>query len=220
MKELFNDKEAKELAEQLRCPTGEKGDEVGALMEETNSSMIKATTSLLNLKENSSILEIGPGNGHHLQDLLNGQRQFHLVDISQLMIDRIKENYSEQIASKQIFPILSDGEIINIKDGIIDIGFTVNTLYFWKNPKKYLTEIAQCFKAKGEFFITFAHKRFIEKLPFVQYGFELYDEEKFEELCHDSPFSIAQLTLKKEIVKIKTGEEIEREFVIAKLIKK
>ncbi len=215
----LTDDELKEIAKQLRCPSGIKGDEVSEIMEETNSSMILTTIEHLDLKMGDILFELGPGNGYHLGELIEKCKQVYAVDISKLMIEKIKSRYKKEIEEKKLIPLVGDGKNINISKGAIDKGFTVNTIYFWEEPKRYLCEISECFRPGGEFIITYAHKRFIETMPFTQYGFNAYDEEQVESLCKETSFSIISQTSKIETVNSKIGKTVQREFIVARLKK-
>ncbi|MDA8792157.1 class I SAM-dependent methyltransferase [Bacteriovoracaceae bacterium] len=220
MIEDMTQKELKELASQLRCPSGRYGDEIASAMEDTNSMMVKTTISQLGDIDGKTLLELGPGNGYHLKRLLEKSKKMFTVDISKLMKKKIDEKYHTQINEGKLISILGNGERISIPKNTIDKGFSINTIYFWKNPKDYLNEIAQCFKDGGEFFLAYAHKRYIEKLPFVKFGFELYNEEKIIKLCEETPFSVAEQKVIPETVKSASGEIINRDFVVSKLVVK
>lgn len=69
MKELSKE-DYKELASQLRNPSGENGTKMGHVMNKTNMTMIKETISNLSLVDNDIVLELGHANGHHIKDLL------------------------------------------------------------------------------------------------------------------------------------------------------
>lgn len=205
----LNEKEIQKLASELRSPSG---DEICSLMEETNSNMISKTIEAMKLNGTESLLELGPGNGFHLESLLDGGHDITVVDISEFVLEQLKTKHST------ITTVLTDGIEINFS-GEVDKGFTVNTLYFWQEPLNYLNQISNCFKTGGEFFVTFAHIDSVKDLPFVKYGFELYDEQKLESLCEKSEFKLVGTQIESELVKTKLGENIERKFVIAKLIK-
>ncbi len=216
MNEYMTEEEIKELAAQLRCPTE---DEICELMEDSNSFMISETLKKLSLGVGDVVMELGPGNGHHLKSILKTAKEAFIVDISDYTISAIGERYSESVLEGKLKTILTDGVSIDIESGIVDKGFTVNTIYFWQDPVSYLNEIGKVFKNDGEFFITFAHQDSVKDLPFVKYGFELYNEEKLQKLCEGSCFSVSELLLKTEKISSKIGEELQRDFVIAKLIK-
>ncbi|CAM4142831.1 MULTISPECIES: class I SAM-dependent methyltransferase [Flavobacterium] len=86
MKELSKE-DYKELASQLRNPSGENGTEMGHVMNETNMTMTKETISNLSLVDNDIVLELGHGNGHHIKDLLTQATNLSYIglDISPLM---------------------------------------------------------------------------------------------------------------------------------------
>ena len=215
----YTEKEVKEIAAQLRCPFGDEGVQIASLMENTNSSMINVTIERLDLKKDDVLLELGPGNGFHLERILEQCRQVFTVDISELMISNISRKYKKFIDEERLKNFLGDGRKIPISREIIDKAFTVNTIYFWKEPKDYLNEIGKCMRSGGELYITYAHKKFMETLPFSNYGFKLYDEKLIESISCNKKFTIENQKSYKEIVTSKLGEDIEREFVIAKLIK-
>jgi len=96
---------------------------------------------------------------------------------------------------------------------------TVNTIYFWKNPLHFLNEIYRVLKPKGICSIAIAHKRFMEKLPFVQEKFKLFGEQEMSDLVNASNFNDLALTNHEGIVESKSGQVINREFLIA-LLKK
>jgi len=210
--ENFNEDQIKELAKELRSPSG---NEICDIMEETNSNMILKTMDLLEIDSNSVVLELGPGNGFHLRPLLEKNYQLVVADISKYVLDSLKEKYSDY----KIETVLTDGLVLDITESSISTGFSVNTLYFWEEPKSYLKEICKCFKKGGEFYLTFAHKESVKDMPFTKYGFELYDEKALEKLCSNSGFYLSSMTNVTEVIKSKIGENVQRDFIIAKLVK-
>lgn len=211
--------EIKKIAEQLMCPNGDFGVEIGNLMQDSNSSMIFSTLSRLNISENDTILELGPGNGFHFKSLLDICLKLYTVDISKLMIDEIRKNYHKEIQNKKLVALLGDGSKLNISDGLIDKGFSVNTIYFWKDSKKYIKEISRTLKTNGEFYITYVHEDSMKDIPFTKYGFCFYNEQKIEQLCLNTDLKVIGQKRFSEKVLSKVGDFIEREFVIAKLVK-
>lgn len=60
--------------------------------------------------------------------------------------------------------------------------------------------------------ITYAQEDFMKQLPFTQYGFTLYSNEKVQQLVATTPFSIIDFNTQRETVHTKTGEEVTRDF--------
>jgi len=59
----------------------------------------------------------------------------------------------------------------------------------------------------------------MQTLPFVQFGFELYDTKKVEELIAETAWKIANTASETETITTKTGELVDREFTTVTLIK-
>jgi len=213
--------ELKEIASQLRNPHGENGIETGRLMHETNINMTLHAVDMLNLQNGDKILELGHGNGGHLEYLL-GQRVglvYHGLDISTLMNDEAKKINKVFIEKKQAYLSLYDGTNVPFPKNHFDKIFSVNTIYFWSEPASLLKEIYRVVKAGGIVNITFADSGFMEQLPFIRYGFTLYDIGKMEKLAAKTPFDIVAANSVIEKVKTKTGQMMDREFTTVSLQK-
>ncbi len=114
---------------------------------------------------------------------------------------------------------LYDGDQIPFEAQSIDKVMTVNTIYFWKNPRQMAKEIHRVLKEGGCFVVAFAQQRFMETLPFAQYGFTFYDDEKVDELMHEAGFTIVEQSNVTEKVKSKDFQEVEREFTVMRFLK-
>ena len=66
----YSPNELEEIASQLRKPDGDKGKEVGLMMNDSNGGMIKNSVDALKLKSNDKLLELGHGNGKHINLIL------------------------------------------------------------------------------------------------------------------------------------------------------
>jgi ubiquinone/menaquinone biosynthesis C-methylase UbiE len=205
--------ELQELAGQLRCPSGDSGIKVGEMMNFTNSNIIIKTIESLNLKNGDILLEIGPGNGSHVNDIIKAASgiQYHGIDISETMVT---EAQKQTIGLRNVAFRLSDGENIPYEDASFDKIFTTNTIYFWKDPEKYTAEIARVLKSGGLISIGFIPKSTMQKIPFAKFGFEMYDPESVAGLLEKGGFIIQDIIADSEFVLSNNGEKIEREIVI------
>lgn len=217
----LSEQELKELASQLSHPKGENGKQTGYSMNVANDNMICNVIAQVSLKENSKILEIGPGNGKHVSYLfeINSDINYFGADISEVMVEEATNlNVKFTASGKAIFQ-LSDGEKLDYSDAFFTSVFTVNTLYFWKNPKEYLQEISRILKPKGELVIGFIPKNTMEKIPFSKYGFELYENENVQSLLEEIGFKIDKIISETEEVLSNTGDKKIRTFTIIKALK-
>lgn len=213
--------ELQEIESQLRCPSGQKGVEIGEMMNETNIGMTLETIKNLNIQDKSNVLEIGHGNCGHLTKLLNQAKNitYYGLEISETMCEESKKNNSKLTKTNKIDFRLYDGNSIPFPDNSFDRIMTVNTLYFWENPVKFLNEICRVLKPEGIFILTFAHKKFMKTLPFVKQKFRLYDNEDIQKLVENVAIKLTEITEKSETVKSKTGILVERKYSMVKMKK-
>ncbi|WP_296147771.1 class I SAM-dependent methyltransferase [uncultured Flavobacterium sp.] len=217
----LTEQELQELASQLSHPKGENGIATAKSMNVANDNMIQNVIAQIDLKDNSKILEIGPGNGLHIKYLFdkNASINYTGIDISELMIEEATNLNSEfTISGKAVFE-LTNSEIIDKEDNSIDAIFTVNTLYFWKNAKEYLQEIFRVLNSEGQFILGFIPKSTMEKIPFSKYGFELYDNKSVIDLLEEMGFKIGKTLSETEEVLSNTGDKKIRTFTVIKALK-
>ncbi|WP_234735999.1 class I SAM-dependent methyltransferase [Tellurirhabdus bombi] len=212
----WNETELKELASQLSCPSGENGIKVGAQMEKSNSNMTRSTIDSMNLTGGERVLEIGPGNASHLSYLFDqaSNLTYQGADISETMIGEAQKSNAALMAKNNIAFTLSNGRDLPFERETFHKIFTVNTLYFWPDPAQYATEFFRVLKQGGHFHLAFAQKDFMQKLPFTQYGFQLYDAQKAETLLVEAGFSIKEVLYKTEEVMSNAQTAVKRDFVI------
>ncbi|GAB3650886.1 class I SAM-dependent methyltransferase [Echinicola sediminis] len=221
MKNKFSEEELKAIASQLSHPKGEMGMEVSKTMHQSNISMTEKAIELLHLEEEEQLLELGHGNGHHVPELFGAYPtiRYSGLEISELMHEEAKKANAGFIENKQAAFYLYDGQNIPFEDNHFDKIMTVNTIYFWKEPQKMAAEIHRVLKEGGSFSLAFAQKRFMETLPFTQYGFTYYDDQKVEDLMYDTGFTIVEQSDIKETLKSKDLREVEREFTVMRFLK-
>jgi len=206
--------ELQAIASQLKNPSGEKGIEMGNMMNETNINMTRHSIQNLNISKENRILELGHGNAGHLEFLFEQAEKlkYYGLEMSELMFQEARQINRNFVSQKQAFFSVYDGTIIPFEDDFADKIFTVNTIYFWKEPEKMLLEIYRILKPNGNFCLTFAEEDFMKQLPFTKFGFELYSTEKAVKLIEKSPFKIIKKETLTEKVKTRTGELVDRDF--------
>lgn len=195
------------LAQHLANPQGEKGIEIGEMMNATNIGMTLESIKTLLIEDNEHILEIGHGNAAHVKSIVNRAQNIKYtgIDISETMHNeakRLNEPFKDQVDF-----ILYEGEKLPFGDKTFDKIFTVNTVYFWQQPIEYLNEIYRVLKQTGTFVLTFGQRDFMEKLPFTQFDFTLYNTDEMEETVSQSHFKRMKISEREEQVKSKTGDE-------------
>lgn len=221
MKIELSAQELEELQSQLSCPKGERGIEVAHIMNESNKGMTLASLNRLHIQRQNSILELGHGNGGHLSQLLQMAEDIEYLglEISLEMKEEAERINRDQSKEHKLEFKLYNGESIPEPDNKFDRIVTVNTVYFWKDPQKLMSEIFRVLKVGGWLAIGYVQKHIMEELPFVMDKFELYDNQSMEALINQSPFTLAEIHNHTEKVKTKTGSLIDRDFSVAILSK-
>ena len=206
--------ELHEIASQLKHPTGEKGIEMANMMHETNINMTRHSFQNLNISAGNVILELGHGNAGHVEFIFEQAKnlKYYGLEMSELMFQEARQINRNFVSQKQAFFSLYDGNVIPFEDAFFDKIFTVNTIYFWQEPEKLLSEIYRILKPNGVFCITFAEESFMKTLPFTQYEFKLYSTEKVERLVQKTLFKMVYKETLTERVKTRTGELVNRDF--------
>lgn len=206
--------ELQAIAAQLKHPTGEKGIEMANMMHETNINMTRHSIQNLNIAAENKILELGHGNAGHVEFVIQQAEKltYYGLEMSELMFQEARQINRNLVSQKQAFFSLYDGNAIPFQDSFFDKIFTVNTIYFWQKPEKFLMEIYRILKADGNFCLTFAEESFMKQLPFTAYEFTLYSTEKVKSLIEKTAFKIVYTETLTEKVKSKTGEFMDRAF--------
>jgi len=206
--------ELKILAQHLANPQGEKGIEIGEMMNATNIGMTLESIRTLLIEDNEHILEIGHGNAGHLKSILSvaNNVRYTGIDISETMHQEAKSLH--KAFENQADFVLYEGKKLPFQDRTFDKIVTVNTVYFWEEPVEFLNEIYRVLKDNGTFVLTFGQRDFMETLPFTEYNFTLYNNDEMEELISKSHFKRMK-TSEKEDITSKTGnKKIKRIYTV------
>lgn len=214
--------ESRYLSEQLRCPKGEMGKELGQIMYDSNKNMVASSIAALKITKRNRILEIGPGNGQHLGELLGrgSDTRYFGLDISETMIAEAKQINKKFIEGRKALFELYNGRTIPFVHNFFDRILTVNTIYFWDAPKLFLNELHRVLKPGGTIVITFVDADTMRSLPFVDDSFELYDIPRSTKLVSGHGFAHIDIQTETERIPSKDGTTLDREYLVVTLQKK
>lgn len=221
MSEPSTEAQLRTIAAQLAHPDGEAGVEMGHTMNRSNTAMVLRTIEALHPQDGDRFLELGHGRCVHLGNLLAPLHDtiYHGLEVSRTM-------HEASIALNQVLVgdgragfSLYDGRDLPFADNSFTKVFTVNTLYFWQDPVALLNELHRVLVPGGSLCVTYAHKGFMEKLPFVRYGFALYDDAAFAQLAASTAFRGPAFIHHHERVISKDGQEMERTYSVVTLVK-
>jgi ubiquinone/menaquinone biosynthesis C-methylase UbiE len=170
--------------------------------------------SLLNLKENVSMLDIGCGSGWALgqaSKLVNDKGTFFGVDLSSRMIERAQENFKGR---ENFHFIIANAEEIPLEGNSFDIIICTNSFHHYLHPEKALKEMHRLLKQGGEIYILdptvdnwffkIISKTF--KL-FDPAQVKLYNTKELQELISSAGFNYTGTKIIKMRQKVHTGKK-------------
>ena len=185
---------------QLKCPSGKFAKEVADRMFQANENMIQQTLLKLPFTKIETLLEIGFGNGQHLIHLFNQHPSIAYtgLDHSQAMLEQAQRLLFETENSNAQLILGAADKNLPFPNNHFDSCFTVNTLYFMKNPSGVFKEIYRVLKEEAVFSMGFVEKTFGEKLPFTHELFTFYPIEQLKEWLKRTGFKSIHADLQTE----------------------
>lgn len=190
----------KQIAEQLRKPTGEMGIEVAKLMNTGNERMNLWTIEQLKVLPEDNILEIGMGNGAFVKNILKQYNSVKYIgcDYSELMVEEATKLNKQFVENGQAQFNLSSAENLPFNEETFNKLFTINTIYFWEDAVKVLFEFHRVLKPKGILIITLSPKHILENIPVSKYGFNTHTKDEVSYLLTNNNFIITDVIERKE----------------------
>jgi ubiquinone/menaquinone biosynthesis C-methylase UbiE len=130
----------------------------------------------LSIKKSDHILEIGCGTGSLIKiiadELENGIVEG--IDFSKTMISMAKKKNKKHIGNKKAIIRLGNFDQLQFENNSYDKIFSVNTIYFWKNPVISISKAFDLLKANGMIVLGFHNKEEMEKMNLDENIFQLY----------------------------------------------
>ncbi|MEL7220288.1 MAG: methyltransferase domain-containing protein [Bacteroidota bacterium] len=146
-------------------------------MDVSNRSMTIASINAMQLKTDDTVPEIGHGNCGHLPLILERANNINFkgLEVCETMYQLAQQQQQAFVTSGQATFYHYDGKKIPLSDHAVNKIMTINTVYFWEDPKTFLAEIQRVLKKEGLLVIAFAQKAFMQQILFVSEKFKLYD---------------------------------------------
>ena len=179
------------LAAQLRKPDGDFGKTVAENMNHSNSAINLHTIQLLQVQAYDTVLEIGMGNGFFCKDVLARHASVHYTgcDFSALMVTEANALNATAVENGRANFVWADAVALPFEDNRFSKLFTINTIYFWEPPLPALAEIYRVLEPGGVAIISLRTKKSMLQMPFVGYGFHLYEEDDLLPLLGETGFT-------------------------------
>lgn len=146
----------KKFAQQFKKPEGFLGIIAGKLMATVGAEKNKWTISLLNIKKDDNVLEVGfgPGIGIELTSKIIQDGKIIGIDYSEKMLQQAQKRNKGAIQKGQVELILANAQNLPSFNLLFDKVFSINSIIFWEKPIETLKGIRELMKENGVIAIT------------------------------------------------------------------
>lgn len=162
------------LKNHYKNPTGILGKMVGFIMDRLNDAQNDWVVSLLQIKPDDVILEIGYGSGktiHKIAPRLKTGKIFG-VDTSSSMWRVASKRNKKDIKSGKVVLKCSSLQAADYAENMFDTVFAVHVVYFWTDLQKVFREIYKILKPGGVCAIYLVHPILEDNEEFISYTAE------------------------------------------------
>jgi SAM-dependent methyltransferase len=203
-----------ERVRQLGNPAGTLGIAIGDYMNAVNGALNVAAFRLLSLRTGDRVLEIGFGNGKLLPDLmaLAAAITYDGIDISQPMVAEAISFNETLVSSGRARFHCASSHAVPFDDGTFDRVIAVNTIYFWPEPIRDLTEVHRVLKPAGTLVLAAMTPGGAAHLRASGEPFRTYEESELRSLLMKAAFSRIEIEPYSETIPQPDGRTIERVF--------
>jgi len=189
-----------ELAAQLRNPHGMMARKLAERMNIANRDMYEGVWKALELGTGMHVLEIGFGNGNYFRALLGQAKdlKLHGLDMSKDMVVEATTRNKDVIAAGSLKLGQGTSDHMPFPDAQFDRIFCINVIYFWDDPALHLREIRRVLKPGGTFTAVFRTRAVMKDMPFVPFGFNMYEQADWEAVLRANGFAVSSTVLLRE----------------------
>ena len=173
------------FSKQARKPSGIFGRfYMSRIFERGNLELNIFVKEELSAKGNDNILEIGCGTGILLKQIADDLDHGLIegIDFSKSMISIAQKKNKSYINSKKIIIRYGDFDELIFEDNCYDKIFSVNTIYFWKNPSVTISKIFDLLKPTGMLVLGFHDKSEMGNMDLDRNIFQLYSSKDIMKL--------------------------------------
>ncbi len=188
------------ISSQLKRPRGFLGKIVSLGQNIINSHMYNAASLMVNVSPDEKILDIGFGNGYLLKKIYKkNSADLYGIDMApDAKLMATKKNKKADRAGKLHLQI-GDCCDMPYDENIFSAITTINTIYFWSDTVKGLTEIRRCLKSGKSFYNVVYTKEHLNTMSLTESGYKKFEVNEYIQFGKEAGFE------KIEIKEIKKG---------------
>jgi len=190
------------LSRQARRPSGFIGRYIMShFFKIGNADLNLFVKESLQLKTKDQVLEVGFGPGILINEMakITTEGMIEGIDFSDAMLKQATQYNKQNINKKKVRLQKYDSVSLPFNDNNFHKICSVNTLYFWKKPKTYLTELLRVLKPGGKIVIGFRDNQQMSNLNLSEDIFNTYSQDEVIGLLSNAGFSSPQLAEKEGI---------------------
>lgn len=177
------------IGSQFGNPRGIVGRICCFIMNRINQAMYDGALSLLELEEDDNILDIGYGNGYLLHRIYKHNKvNLYGIDISEDMRYQAEDRNMTAKKDGRLFLSIGDCCDLPYNADFFNAVTSVNTIYFWGDTVRGLSEIRRTLKEGCSFCNIVYTKEFLDRLSYTQKGFKKFDPEQLIESGRQAGF--------------------------------
>lgn len=195
------------FSKQARKPSGLFGRLfMGPMFVKGNQRLNSFVKENLKIQGSERMLEIGFGPGLLLNSIaeeLDGGT-IEGIDFSGTMVSMARKRNKKHIQSGKVLIRLGDFNEMNFEKEMYDSIFSVNTIYFWKEPDRTLAKISASLKPGGKLVLGFHVRDVMIKMGLDENVFQFYTQQEVVDCLEaDGYFKAVEIVSKNE--REKTG---------------
>ena len=167
-----------------------------------NKPMYRNTVAQMNFDKGDKILDIGYGNGFLLHEIYKkNQVDMYGIDISEDMKKTALKRNNRALKSGQLFLEIGDCCDLPYKNDMFSAVSSINTIYFWSDTAKGLSEIRRVLKKGKSFYNLIYTKEWFGESSVTEKGFKKFDADELVELGKEAGFEKVEV---RDVVKGKS----------------
>ncbi len=182
---------AKLLAQQLGHPSNITGKWVLApLWNRRNHVLNDVALAKLDLRPDDRVLEVGFGGGYLLGRIAEVVTEGSIagVDVSEAMVAYSRKHCQSLFKTGRLDLRCTPAETLPFQPAQFDKACTVNSIFYWNDAQRALSELWRVLKVDGVLAICFTCKESLQTRDFIQHGLTLYDADAVREMMATAGF--------------------------------
>lgn len=178
------------ISSQLKNPKGFGGRTISFVQNVANQKMYRELVRLVHMYPSDKLLDIGYGNGYLIKRLYGKcPNKMYGIDVSDDAMAMATKHNAKANAAKKLHLSVGDCCDLPYEDNMFAAVTSINTIYFWKDTLKGLTEIRRVLKEGQSFYNVIYTKEYLEKIKYAQTGFKKFTPKELEALGKEAGFS-------------------------------